>query len=132
MAQLSQFLYLSRIAGPRPFEAVAEVAAEARLNNARLGITGLMVFDGAHVCQYVEGECDAIDGLVGRLQVDPRHELLRVLHHGSLDSERLFARWCMGYLLLDDGEDLMRFETLTGRAAVRALLEQMPLADLEP
>lgn len=132
MTLLSQFLYLSRIVGPQEFETIAAVAAQARLNNARLGITGLMVFDGAQVCQYVEGAPPAIDGLVARLREDPRHGALRVLHQGPLDGARRFAGWRMGYLLLDNGDDLTRFESVTGPRAVDFLLEQLPLVDVEP
>ncbi|WP_295640116.1 BLUF domain-containing protein [uncultured Methylibium sp.] len=132
MEPLVQFLYLSRIAGEKPFEVVAEVAVQARRNNARVGITGVLVFDGAHVCQYVEGSLAEIDGLIERLKRDPRHEALQVLHHGPSEGERLFARWRMGYLLLDDGQELTRFAALRGPAAVRAVLDQLPLVDLEP
>lgn len=132
MEPLVQFLYLSRIAGEKPFEVIAEVAIEARRNNARDGITGVMVFDGAHVCQYIEGSLIAIDALVERLQCDPRHEALQVLHHGPSDGDRRFARWRMGYLLLDDGQELTRFAALRGPAAVDAVLDQLPLVDLEP
>lgn len=132
MAPLTQFLYLSRITGPREFETVGAVAAQARLNNARDGITGLMVFDGAQVCQYVEGEAAVIDRLVERLHADPRHGALRVLHQGPLEGARRFAGWRMGYLLLDNGEDLTRFESHTGAAAVDFLLQQLPLVDVEP
>lgn len=132
MTTLSQFLYLSQVRGDKPFETIAEVVAEARRLNAEQAITGVLVFDGAQVCQYVEGEEVAIEGLVERLMVDPRHEQLQVLHHAPLPGERRFARWCLGYLMLDDGRDLTRFEALRGEAAVASFLEQLPLVDLEP
>lgn len=132
MVALHQFLYLSRIAGDKPFEAIAEITAQARRNNRRDDITGVLVFDGAHVCQYVEGAAGAIDALVERLQADPRHEALQVLHRGALDGPRRFARWRMGYLLLDDGQELTRYAGLRGPDAVQALVDQLPFVDLEP
>lgn len=132
MASLHQFLYLSRIVGDKPFEAIAEIATQARHNNRQAGITGVLVFDGAQVCQYVEGATEAIDALIERLRRDPRHEDLLVLHHAALDGPRRFARWGLGYLLLDDGQELTRFDALRGPAAVQALLDQLPAVDLEP
>ncbi|EWS55520.1 Sensors of blue-light using FAD [Methylibium sp. T29] len=108
------------------------VVAEARQLNAEQSITGVLVFDGAQVCQYVEGEVGTIDALIERLMVDPRHEQLKVLHHATLQGERRFARWRLGYLMLDDGRDLTRFDALSGEGAIASFLEQLPLVDLEP
>ncbi|WP_081771261.1 BLUF domain-containing protein [Methylibium sp. T29] len=120
--------------GPRrqAFETIAVVVAEARQLNAEQSITGVLVFDGAQVCQYVEGEVGTIDALIERLMVDPRHEQLKVLHHATLQGERRFARWRLGYLMLDDGRDLTRFDALSGEGAIASFLEQLPLVDLEP
>lgn len=132
MTTLSQFLYLSQVRGDKPFETIAVVVAEARQLNAEQSITGVLVFDGAQVCQYVEGEVGTIDALIERLMVDPRHEQLKVLHHAPLPGERRFARWRLGYLMLDDGRDLTRFDALSGEGAIASFLEQLPLVDLEP
>ena len=132
MTTLSQFLYLSQVRGDKPFETIAVVVAEARQLNAEQSITGVLVFDGAQVCQYVEGEPGAIDALIERLVVDQRHEKLQVLHHGPLPGERRFAGWRLGYLMLDDGGDLTRFDALGGEDAIASFLEQLPWVDLEP
>jgi hypothetical protein len=132
MTTLSQFLYLSQVRGDKPFETIAEVVAEARRLNVEQSITGVLVFDGAQVCQYVEGEEGAIDALIERLTADPRHEKLQVLHHAPLLGKRRFGRWRLGYLMLDDGRDLTRFEVLGGEAAIASFLEQLPVVDLEP
>lgn len=132
MTTLSQFLYLSHVPGDKPFQTIAEVVAEARRLNAEQSITGVLVFDGAQVCQYVEGEAGTVDALIERLMVDPRHERLQVLHHGPLPGERRFAGWRLGYLTLDDGRDLTRFEALGGEDAIASFLEQLPQVDLEP
>jgi Sensors of blue-light using FAD len=127
----SQFLYLSRIKGSKPFETVSAIVAEARPRNARDGITGLLVFDGAQVCQYVEGGVVPLERLVRRLYADPRHHDLRVLHQGALTGARRFPSFSLGYLLPSEFEDVALFEAMRGEAAVQALLERLPLLDLE-
>lgn len=127
-----QFMYLSRIAGSKPFEALSAIVAESRPRNARDGISGLLVFDGAQVCQYIEGGPAQIDDLVRRLRVDPRHSDLRVLHEGPLVGARRFKSWSLGYLPHSEAEDMSLFEALRGDAAVQALLDRLRQLDLEP
>lgn len=122
-------MYLSHIAGPRAFETISAVVAEARLLNARRGISGLLVFDGAQVCQYVEGERTEVEALAGRLAKDSRHEAMKVLHQGALHGPRRFGRWRLGYLNMADGADLSHFHALSGTAAVERLFDLFPGID---
>jgi hypothetical protein len=131
MPQLSQFLYVSQIAGPRAFETVSTVVSQARTLNRARDITGLLVFDGAQVCQYLEGESDDLAELSKCLAQDGRHERMRVLHHAPLDGSRRFARWRLGYLNLDNGRDLSCFDGVRGPAAVQLLLTMFPAIDLD-
>ena len=50
----------------------------ARRENAARGITGLLIFNGTHFLQIIEGAPDAIDELVDRLRRDPRHSGVEV------------------------------------------------------
>lgn len=129
---LTQLFYLSHVRGDKPFATIAQIVSQARVLNRERGISGVLVFDGAHVCQYVEGASESIDALAARLAADPRHERMQVLHRAALDGPRRFARWRMGYLSLDDGQDLTAYDALRGPAAVEALLAQLPHIDLEP
>jgi Sensors of blue-light using FAD len=130
MPDLYQFFYVSQIAGPRAHETVSTVVAQARPLNQARDITGLLVFDGAQVCQYLEGESPELAALWERLAQDGRHERMRVLHHAPLEGPRRFARWRLGYLNLDDGRDLSCFDGLSGPAAVERLLTMFPTIDL--
>lgn len=132
MPPLAQFLYVSQIAGPRAFETVSTVVAEARHLNVARDITGLLVFDGELVCQYLEGESEALAALSVRLAQDGRHERMRVLHHAPLDGSRRFARWRLGYLDTDRGRDLSCFDQVSGSAAVQLLLQMFPASDINP
>ena len=66
----------------------------ARHRNALNGITGLLIFNGTHFLQVVEGVEDAIDELVDRLRGDPRHHHLEVKDTRSVEA-RSFPDWTM-------------------------------------
>src|ERR1044072_1231819 len=56
-------------------EAIHRTAREA---NALEGITGLLIFNGTHFLQIIEGAPHAIDELVERLRRDRRHSGVEV------------------------------------------------------
>ena len=77
--------------GPDDLEAIHRTAREL---NALDGITGLLVFNGTHFLQIVEGAPSAIDDLLGRLRADPRHTGLEVRDERSVEA-RSFPDWSM-------------------------------------
>jgi hypothetical protein len=62
--------------------------------NALDGITGLLVFNGTHFLQIVEGAEPAIEDLMGRLRHDPRHSSIEIRDEREVDS-RSFPDWSM-------------------------------------
>ena len=72
-------------------EAIHRTAREA---NALDGITGLLIFNGTHFLQIIEGVPDAIDELVERLRRDPRHSGLEIRDE-QMVGERSFPDWSM-------------------------------------
>lgn len=66
----------------------------AREGNALDGITGLLIFNGTHFLQIVEGSPEAIDDLVERLRRDPRHSGFEVRDQQIVE-ERSFPDWSM-------------------------------------
>ena len=66
----------------------------ARELNSLDGITGLLVFNGTHFLQIVEGAEQAIDDLVERLRRDPRHTGLEVRDERKVEG-RSFPGWSM-------------------------------------
>jgi len=66
----------------------------ARETNALDGITGLLIFNGTHFLQIIEGAPNAIDELVEKLRRDPRHSGLEVRDEREI-SERSFPDWSM-------------------------------------
>ena len=73
---------------------LAAIHETARRLNALDGITGLLIFNGTHFLQIIEGSPEAIDGLVERLRRDPRHHGLEIRDQ-HLAEERSFPDWSM-------------------------------------
>jgi hypothetical protein len=77
--------------GSADLEAIHRTAREV---NALEGITGLLIFNGTHFLQIIEGAPDAIDDLVARLRRDPRHTGFEIRDERMIDA-RDFPDWSM-------------------------------------
>ena len=71
-----------------------QIHRTARELNALDGITGLLVFNGTHFLQIIEGAKDAIEDLVQRLRRDPRHSGFEVRDQHGIEG-RSFPDWSM-------------------------------------
>jgi len=74
---------------------------KARANNAAAGITGLLLHKDGNFMQALEGEADAVETLVRRIEIDPRHHMFHRLFSETVD-RRMFADWSMAYAHLRD------------------------------
>jgi hypothetical protein len=75
-------------------EDLHQIHRTARELNAIDGITGLLVFNGTHFLQIIEGAEAAIDDLLARLRRDPRHSSLEVRDQRRVGA-RSFPDWSM-------------------------------------
>ncbi|BEP93562.1 BLUF domain-containing protein [Acidovorax sp. sif1233] len=116
---LYEVLYVSTLAPDQPTSVVAEVAGRARLVNAQLDITGLLIFDGQRFCQQLEGPQKAVLKLIERIRNDPRHINVEVLHNGPLAARR-FQQFSLAFSTVEDVDALARMERLDGEAALAA------------
>lgn len=101
----------------------------ARHLNVLDGVTGLLLFDGSRFLQIIEGAEDAIDNLVERLRMDPRHSAFEVRDERYVE-QRSFPDWSMELLRVSAGYRTARDEVATilpaGLAApVRQLVLRM-------
>lgn len=71
-----------------------EIHDAARDLNGIDGISGLLIFNGTHFLQWIEGPHKAVDELLERLRRDPRHSGVEVREEQQAD-ERLFGDWTM-------------------------------------
>ena len=76
---------------PEDLEAIHRTAREI---NALEGVTGMLIYNGVHFLQVIEGASDAIDDLVERLRRDPRHSGLEIRDEHAAE-QRTFPDWSM-------------------------------------
>lgn len=129
-APLKQFFYHSRLAPGLRYSAVSDIIATARSFNAAHGITGILIFDGDRFCQFIEGPPTEIDGLVVRLQTDPRHVEFTVLIRDALAHERLYPYWSMAYAALQGGSYLNDLLNRPSEEALRQLQASIDTLDV--
>ena len=79
-----------------------DIHRTARDQNALDGITGLLVFNGTHFLQIIEGSESAIDELVTKLRRDPRHTGFEIRDQRKVD-RRSFPDWAMELVRVEAG-----------------------------
>jgi Sensors of blue-light using FAD len=74
-----------------------KLLVRARMRNKEAAVTGMLVFHDGTFLQALEGEQGAVLDIFGRIEKDPRHRDLAVLHRGAGPAARVFGDWSMGY-----------------------------------
>ena len=92
--QLKTLTYTSRAALDLTSADLLDIHQKARRRNALDRITGLLIFNGVHFLQIVEGGDAALDDLMMRLRRDHRHTAVEIRHSHTM-AERAFAEWSM-------------------------------------
>lgn len=126
---LHELLYFSVLAPNQTPTVVGQIVAQARRRNTERDITGLLVFDGIHFCQHIEGPRDAVLTLLESLQQDARHTDLRVVYE-SARTERRYRRFDLGFAQSDGAEDMAGIGSLDGDAALQHFLALQPGFDV--
>jgi len=91
-----QLTYISTAAidlAPSDVDAILETS---RRNNARVGVSGLLLFDGVRFLQALEGEAVAVRAVYERIRADKRHRATVVLSERTVDAHE-FGDWSMAY-----------------------------------
>ncbi len=76
------------------------ILAESQRNNARDGLTGALAAHDERFIQVLEGPGQTLDGLLRRLEGDPRHRNIVVLDRRPI-GERMFGDWAMANARFD-------------------------------
>jgi hypothetical protein len=71
-----------------------DIYRTAREQNALDGITGLLVFNGTHFLQIIEGSEAAIEDLIEKLRKDERHTGFEIRDRRKVET-RSFPGWSM-------------------------------------
>ena len=86
---------------------LTELLAKARINNDRLDVTGMLLYDDGSFLQVLEGDAVVLEALFQTISKDERHHRVVPLLRRTIDA-RHFEKWKMGF------------------AAVRSLPREMP------
>jgi hypothetical protein len=78
-------------------EAVSQILDASQRNNARVGVTGALMFNAGAFAQVLEGSQQGVESTFERIQCDPRHGDVTVLQCGPAES-RSFANWSMAFV----------------------------------
>jgi len=99
--QLYRLVYISRneIAGDDEtvHREIQNILTVSRANNAKVNLSGALMFNAGCFAQVLEGLHDDIQNSFERIQCDPRHSNVVVLAFETL-AERKFSSWSMAYL----------------------------------
>lgn len=100
MSPLFRLIYTSRnlLGGSEDEQAaaVAGILAASKRNNARVGVTGALLFNAGAFAQVLEGPREAVEATFERIQRDPRHSDVSVLQCEPTTA-RGFPNWSMAF-----------------------------------
>lgn len=94
MPRMRQILYSSLAVRPFSEEELRDMCERFGERNAKIGVTGLMSYQGNCFTQVIEGEEERLSRLFDRIRVDDRHKYVFVLIDRVID-EPEFPDWSM-------------------------------------
>ena len=97
-----RIVYMSRATALMTDIDVQDLADRASESNKALSVTGLLLFDGRRFMQAMEGEKEAVQGLMARISEDPRHDMIAMVSDGPA-IRRKFGAWSMSYKRVGEG-----------------------------
>lgn len=92
---LVRCLYASRAVQGGGEGLLSRILEQSRRNNARMGVTGLLVHADGIFVQALEGGRVELSGLLKKLMRDERHTNVTILLFEEI-AERRYANWTMG------------------------------------
>lgn len=88
--------YLSSAVDRFTREQLEDLLHDCRTRNLEAQVTGLLLYSGGNFIGTLEGPGDAVEAIMGKVQADPRHTGLMVVHRDEAP-RRSFCSWSMGY-----------------------------------
>ncbi len=115
---MKRIMYISTTTRKLSDEEVDEIGRRSTINNAKVGVTGILLSAHEFFFQILEGEPDDVDRVLERIRRDPRHQDVLILKAEHDIGERFFGRWSMRTVRLDGTSDLIL-------QAIRIMLENI-------
>lgn len=117
---LESIAYVSTASHPMRDEELQLILAQAREVNARLGVTGALLYADGMFMQVIEGPAEAIDEVFARVSASRRHTGIIELYREPV-ARREFEDWHMAFRRLD-AVDFLGIEPGMAPGRVRELL----------
>ncbi|MEQ8674165.1 MAG: BLUF domain-containing protein [Aggregatilineales bacterium] len=80
---------------------LVQILAKSRQNNARVNVTGMLLYHEGNFMQVLEGEEDAVMALYRKIEQDTRHHMVTLIATRPI-KKRNFPEWEMGFTNLRD------------------------------
>lgn len=124
-----QMIYFSTAIIGLTIEDVEEIVRISSRNNAKRGVTGLLLFHEGRFLQILEGAEEVVDQLFEKIEEDERHTQIDVIL--TLQSRtRLFSQWSMGLKHLSV-EDINQLDTEFTTSGIKSKFANTPHVFLE-
>lgn len=78
-------------------EAITSILAASQVNNARMDVTGALMFNAGCFAQVLEGPRASVEDIFERIQQDERHGDVSLLAFNPAPA-RAFEHWSMGFV----------------------------------
>jgi hypothetical protein len=100
---VSFLVYVSSAIVPFSPAELVDLLAKSRENNAKLGISGALLYKDGNFMQVLEGPAEQVQSLYAKIGRDPRHRgVLRLLE--GTQPTRQFVDWSMAFRNLNAPE----------------------------
>ena len=93
---MHQVIYSSAAVEPFSDSELSQLLAAARVNNDRLGVTGMLLYHEGSFLQALEGDQGVLESLYAKIGKDKRHHRVVALLRRNVE-RRLFDQWQMGF-----------------------------------
>ncbi len=102
-SELVHCVYASAASRDFKTQELAELLEMARENNAKHGLTGMLLYAESSFFQVLEGPADVVDALYARIERDPRHDQMTLIIKEPIP-KRYFDAWTMGFYKVSRAE----------------------------
>ncbi len=100
---LEHCIYASAATAPIETDALLALMEQSRRDNARRGVTGMLLYAEGSFFQVIEGPAGVIDALYERIARDARHRSVVKIVQEPIEA-RSFGDWSMGLSVLSRRE----------------------------
>lgn len=120
---LYHVIYVSSATTPFTDSDINALLEKARDKNARLDITGMLIYRDGNFIQYIEGEERDVKQLLQTILNDLRHDQTAIIDMGPLE-QRVFADWAMDFRRVGNVPPFSAVDLSSDKTGYLALLNE--------